>query len=61
LVSDVIVGNLGSVSLNYAGDERTLGQAVRELVLMDVMVCGVEPEQNELERVFLQVTKGVLQ
>jgi hypothetical protein len=58
-VEDVIVSDLGSVSLSYDGDERTLGQVVRALVRADVLVCGVEPEQNELERIFLELTAGV--
>ena len=58
LVSDVIVSNLGHVSFAYAGDERTLGQAVKALVHADVLVCSVHPEQDELERVFLEVTQG---
>ena len=58
LVSDVIVSKLGSVSLSYTGDERTLGEAVKALVHADLLVCGVEPEQNELERIFLELTRG---
>lgn len=57
-VSDVVVSSLGRVSLSYVGDERVLGAAVKALVQADVLVCAVEPRQNELERVFLQVTRG---
>ena len=57
-ISDVTFTSLGRVSLSYVGDERVLGEAVRALVQADVLVYGVEPQRNELERVFLQVTTG---
>ena len=57
-IRDVLVSNLGSVSLRYAGDERILSAALSALVLADVGVCGVEQEQNEIERIFLKVTRG---
>ena len=57
-ISDVLVSTLGSVSLSYSGDDRTLGGAVKLLVEAGVLVCGVEPEQNELERIFLELTQA---
>jgi ABC-2 type transport system ATP-binding protein len=57
-VGDVLVSQLGRVSLSYVGDDRVLGAAVKALVHADVLVCAVEPQQNELERVFLQMTRG---
>jgi ABC-2 type transport system ATP-binding protein len=58
LLFDVSVSKLGHATFSYAGDERTLGEAVRALVLADVLVCGVEPERHDLERVFLELTRG---
>jgi ABC-2 type transport system ATP-binding protein len=34
---------------------------VRALVAGNIPVVGVEPERNELERIFLEVTKGEVQ
>jgi len=34
---------------------------VRHLVSHGVAVVGVEPERSELERIFLEVTKGEMQ
>jgi ABC-2 type transport system ATP-binding protein len=44
------------VIVSLRGDERTLALAVRQLVLADIPVIGVEPERNELESVFLGMT-----
>ncbi len=60
-VHDVASGPGGSVIVGYTGDEPSLALVVRALVLADVPVVGVEPERNELERIFLEVTKGDLQ
>jgi ABC-2 type transport system ATP-binding protein len=54
-------GGAGSLVLSYTGDERALASVVRALVLADMAVVGVEPERNELERIFLEVTKGEVQ
>ncbi len=56
-------GRAGGASLvvSYSGDERVLADIVRALVQGGVPVIGVEPERNELERIFLEVTKGDLQ
>jgi ABC-2 type transport system ATP-binding protein len=51
-------GAAGSVVVVYTGDDEMLAAIVRALVLGDVPVVGVEPERNELERIFLEVTKG---
>ncbi len=44
-------------SVRYA-DERSLGRAVKALSEADVLVCAVEPEGSELERIFLELTRG---
>ena len=51
----------GMAVVTYSGDEQTLSYVVRALVMANVPVVGVEPERNELERIFLEVTKGEVQ
>ena len=60
-VSKVTPGAGGAVVVTYAGDEQTLALIVRTLVAAEIPVVGVEPERNELERIFLEVTKGDVQ
>jgi len=51
----------GQLTVDYTGDERFVADVVRHLVGQGVGVVGVEPERNELERIFLEVTRGDLQ
>jgi ABC-2 type transport system ATP-binding protein len=51
----------GLLTVDYSGDERFVADVVRHLVSQGVGVVGVEPERNELERIFLEVTRGDLQ
>jgi ABC-2 type transport system ATP-binding protein len=51
----------GVLTVDYTGDERFVADVVRHLVGQGVGVIGVEPERNELERIFLEVTRGDLQ
>jgi ABC-2 type transport system ATP-binding protein len=51
----------GLLTVDYSGDERFVADVVRHLVGQGVGVIGVEPERNELERIFLEVTRGDLQ
>jgi ABC-2 type transport system ATP-binding protein len=51
----------GSLTVDYSGDERFVADVVRHLVGQGVGIVGVEPERNELERIFLEVTRGDLQ
>jgi ABC-2 type transport system ATP-binding protein len=51
----------GVLTVDYTGDERFVADVVRHLVGQGVGVVGVEPERNELERIFLEVTRGDLQ
>jgi ABC-2 type transport system ATP-binding protein len=44
-----------------SGDDRFVAEVVRYLVGHGVPIVAVEPERNELERIFLEVTKGSLQ
>ena len=60
-IHSVSPGPAGSVVVRYAGDEQTVAAIVRTLVLASIPVVGVEPERNELERIFLEVTKGEVQ
>jgi ABC-2 type transport system ATP-binding protein len=57
-VSDVVVSPASRVTLSYTGDEHALGAVVSALVRADLVVCAVQPQENELERIFLQVTSG---
>ncbi len=52
-------GNL--IVARYVGDDRFVAELVRYLVSHGVGIVSVEPERNDLERVFLQVTKGEIQ
>jgi len=51
----------GQLVVHYAGDDRFVADLVRHLVSHGVPLIGVEPERNELERIFLEVTRGDLQ
>jgi ABC-2 type transport system ATP-binding protein len=60
-VHRVAPGPGGTVVVTYLGDEQVLALVVRALVMANIPVVGVEPERNELERIFLEVTKGEVQ
>jgi len=49
------------VLVSYTGDEQVLASIVKAMVLADLPVAGIEPERNELERIFMEVTKGEVQ
>ncbi|MFZ5889744.1 MAG: ABC transporter ATP-binding protein [Myxococcota bacterium] len=51
----------GQLTVVYTGTEQFVADVVRHLVSQGVGVVGVEPERNELERIFLEVTRGELQ
>ncbi len=50
----------GLLAVHYSGDDRFVADVVRHLVASGVGIVGVEPERNELERIFLEVTRGDL-
>ena len=60
-VQSVSSGPGGCAVVTYFGDDATVAAIVRALVVANVPVVGVEPERNELERIFLEVTKGEVQ
>jgi ABC-2 type transport system ATP-binding protein len=60
-VQSVSSGHGGCAVVAYVGDDATVAAIVRALVVANVPVVGVEPERNELERIFLEVTKGEVQ
>jgi len=60
-VLGVEAGPGGQLTVHYVGDERFVAEVVRHLVSRGVGIVGVEPERNELERIFLEVTRGDLQ
>jgi len=51
----------GQLTVYYVGNDRFVADVVRHLVANGVGIVGVEPERNELERIFLEVTRGDLQ
>ncbi|MFO0589769.1 MAG: ABC transporter ATP-binding protein [Polyangiaceae bacterium] len=51
----------GVVQVGYSGGDTQVAEIVRYLVMNGAPVIGVEPERNELERIFLEVTKGEVQ
>ncbi len=51
----------GQLTVYYVGNDRFVADVVRHLVASGVGIVGVEPERNELERIFLEVTRGDLQ
>jgi ABC-2 type transport system ATP-binding protein len=57
-VHSVEAGAGGWLAIAHEGDERFIAALVRALVLAGAQVVGVEPERAELERIFLEVTKG---
>ena len=59
LGTEVLPG--GVLIVDYQGSDILVAQMVRHLVTHGVAIVGVEPERNELERIFLEVTQGNLQ
>jgi ABC-2 type transport system ATP-binding protein len=59
VVEAAVVG--GAVHVGYAGTDAKIAEIVQLLVQSGVGVVGVEPERNELERIFLEVTRGDMQ
>ncbi len=51
----------GVAIVAYVGDDRALAEIVRVVVMAGIPVAGVEPERNELERIFLEATRGEIQ
>ncbi len=51
----------GVLQIGYVGGEAQIAEIVRYLVMNGAPVIGVEPERNELERIFLEVTRGEVQ
>ncbi|MFT3773878.1 MAG: ATP-binding cassette domain-containing protein [Minicystis sp.] len=59
-ITDVeVIG--GVVHVGYVGTDVKIAEIVQHLVRNNVGVTGVEPERNELERIFLEVTRGEVQ
>jgi ABC-2 type transport system ATP-binding protein len=60
-ILDVAAGPGGQLVVQYVGGDVFVAEVVRYLVSNGVGVVSIEPERNELERIFLEVTKGELQ
>lgn len=52
---------MGTVVVDYVGEEIKIAEIVRQLVHHGIPVVGVEQERSELERIFLEVTRGEIQ
>jgi ABC-2 type transport system ATP-binding protein len=51
----------GAYKVQYRGGDETLADLVDHCVRERLRLLRVEPDQNDLERIFLEVTKGELQ
>jgi ABC-2 type transport system ATP-binding protein len=51
----------GVVHVGFVGNDVKIAEIVQHLVRHGVGVVGVEQERNELERIFLEVTRGEVQ
>jgi ABC-2 type transport system ATP-binding protein len=51
----------GMVHVGFVGPDLKIAEIVQHLVRNNVGVIGVEQERNELERIFLEVTRGEVQ
>jgi ABC-2 type transport system ATP-binding protein len=60
-ILDVELDARGTVTVTHGGDDRLVADMVRHLVTNNIPIIGVEPERNELERIFLEATRGDLQ
>jgi ABC-2 type transport system ATP-binding protein len=60
-ILDVHPGPGGLLTVHYTGGDAYVAEVVRYLVSNGVGIVSLEPERNELERIFLEVTKGELQ
>ncbi|HVY48949.1 MAG TPA: ABC transporter ATP-binding protein [Minicystis sp.] len=47
----------GAIFVTFVGGDAKIVEIVRHLVTQGAPVVGVEPERNELERIFLEVTR----
>jgi ABC-2 type transport system ATP-binding protein len=59
-VLSVEAGPGGLLFVQYVGGDTYVAEVVRYLVTNGVGLVSVEPERNELERIFLEVTRGDL-
>lgn len=59
-IVDVTVSG-GMVYVGYTGTDTKIAEMVQHLVHRNIGIVGVEPERNELERIFLEVTRGDVQ
>jgi ABC-2 type transport system ATP-binding protein len=59
-IVEVSVGG-GVIYVGYTGNETKIAEMVTHLVHRNIQIVGVEQERNELERIFLEVTRGDVQ
>jgi ABC-2 type transport system ATP-binding protein len=60
-VLEVEANASGQAVVTFAGSDDFLVHMIRHLVANQVPLIGVEPERTELERIFLEATRGDLQ
>ncbi len=60
-VRSVTPGAMGTLIVTFVGDDHAIAAMVQSLAQGGLSVVGVEPERNELERIFLEATRGELQ
>ncbi|HEU4410201.1 MAG TPA: ABC transporter ATP-binding protein [Polyangiaceae bacterium] len=60
-VLEVQASAAGQALVTFSGGDEFLVHMVRHLVAHQVPLIGVEPERTELERIFLEATRGDLQ
>ncbi len=60
-VTEVERGPDGDLRVGYRGKETVVAQIVKAAVEGGMSVLRVEPERDDLEQIFLEVTKGELQ
>lgn len=59
-IAEVTVAG-GVIHVGYVGTESKIAEMITHLVHRNIQIVGVEPERNELERIFLEVTRGDVQ
>lgn len=48
----------GQVRIRYIGSDQFVAELVKYIVSHGLLLVSVEPERNDLERVFLEITRG---
>ena len=57
-ILDVKVAGGATLQIGYTGDDQKVAQIVAHLVHRNYGIVSVEHERNQLERIFLEATRG---